>query len=138
MATNAFVGKLKPPTDTELSAELGDQKSLWEELLDRLDSLGITDREWSSYSPKAGWALKVLRRGRVIVYLSPMRGGFRASFALGEKAMSMAKKTKFSPKILTIIAEARRYAEGTAVRIDVRSRVDVSAVEKLAAIKLAN
>jgi hypothetical protein len=37
-----------------------------------------------------------------------------------------------------MIAETRRYAEGTAVRIEVRRASDMAAVEALAAIKLAH
>lgn len=138
MATNAFIGHATKPTDPELAAELGPKKPLWDELLAELERLGVADQEWSSYSPKAGWALKVLRKGRVIVYLSPQHGGFLASFALGEKAVVVAKKSKLPPKILKIIAEAKRYAEGTAVRVEVTSRADVCAIAKLAAIKLAS
>jgi hypothetical protein len=76
-----------------------------------------------------------LRKGRVIVYLSPQHGGFLASFALGEKAIAPAKSCKLPPKILKIISEAKRYAEGTAVRIQVTNKPDVAAVAKLAAIK---
>lgn len=138
MAINAFIGHATKPTEPELAAELGAKKPLWDELLAELERLGVTDQEWNSYSAKAGWALKVLRKGRVIVYLSPQHGGFMASFALGDKAVAAAKKSKLPPRILKIVAEARRYAEGTAVRVEVGSRADVSAVAKLAAIKLAS
>ena len=137
MATNAFIGHATRPTESEVAAELGAKKPLWEELLAELERLGVSDLEWNSYSQKAGWALKVLRKGRVIVYLSPQHGGFLASLALGDKAVAAAKESKLAPKILKIIAEAKRYAEGTAVRIELSSRTDVAAVVKLAAIKLA-
>ncbi len=138
MATNAFIGHVTKPTLAELTAELGAKQPLWDDLLAELERLGVADQEWSSYSPQAGWAVKVLRKGRVIVYLSPQHGGFLASFALGEKAVASAKNSKFPPKILKIISEAKKYAEGTAVRVQVASRSDVAAVAKLAAIKLAS
>jgi hypothetical protein len=138
MATNAFIGHATKPTEPELAIELGVKKPLWDELLVELERLGVTDQEWNSYSAKAGWALKVLRKGRVIVYLSPLHGGFMASFALSDKAVASAKNSKLPPKILKIISDAKRYAEGTAVRIPVGSRADVSSIAKLAAIKLAS
>ena len=61
-----------------------------------------------------------------------------ASFALGEKAMKAARAAGFSPQVQKILQEARRYAEGTAVRIQVGTDDDVALVTKLAAIKLAN
>jgi len=138
MATNAFIGHATKPTESKLATELGAKKPLWDELLAELERLGVVDQEWSSYSPKAGWALKVLRKGRIIVYLSPQHDSFLASFAFGDKAVVSAQKSKLPPKILKIISEAKRYAEGTAVRVEVGSRADVSSVAKLAAIKLAS
>lgn len=138
MATNAFVGHATKPTPAELTAELGAKKPLWDDLLGELERLGVADQEWNSYSPKAGWALKVLRQGRVIVYLSPQHGCFLASFALGDKAIASAQKSKLPQKILKIISEAKKYAEGTAVRVQVTSRSDVAVVAKLAAVKLSS
>jgi len=40
--------------------------------------------------------------------------------------------------VLKIISEAKRYAEGTAVRIDVKSPTDLLIVKKLAGAKLEN
>ncbi|HEU5402564.1 MAG TPA: DUF3788 family protein [Terriglobales bacterium] len=138
MATNAFIGRATKPTEAELASELGPRKPLWDELLVELERLGVTDQEWSSYSLKSGWALKVLRKKRVIVYLGPMRGGFRASFVLGEKAIAAAKASKLSAKVHKLVSEGKRYPEGTAVRIEIASHADVSAAAKLAAIKLAS
>lgn len=39
---------------------------------------------------------------------------------------------------MKIVADARRYAEGTAVRLEVKQAKDVGAVEALAMIKLAH
>jgi len=138
MATNAFIGKITKPSESELKAELGAARADWDRLLDGLATLGADTREWSSYSRKAGWSLKVLQKKRVIVYLSPLHGGFRASFALGDRAVEVIRKAKLPPKILGIVQEARRYVEGTAVRIEVTSRSDVDSVLKIASIKIAN
>ncbi len=136
--TNAFIGSATQPSDAELSAALRDKRALWDELLEKLRALGIDATEWTSYSRKAGWALKVIRKQRVIVYLSPMDGVFQASLALGDRAVGVALAAKLPGKVLKMIREARRYAEGTAVRLEVNSRGDVASVLKLAAIKMEN
>lgn len=138
MATNAFIGHPKQPSESELTKELGKKKLLWDEVLAELDRVGVSDLEWKSYSSKSGWVLKVIRKKRVIVYLSPMRGAFRASFVLGDKAIAVAKGAKLPAKILKLVSEGTKYPEGTAVRVVVNSRSDVSAAVKLATIKLAN
>ena len=127
---NAFAGKPGAPADAELSAELGPSRELWDRLLaDLARECDLTETEWNSYSPKAGWALRVKKGKRNIVYLSPGRGGFMASFALGDKAAQAARK-------IVNLDGARKYAEGAAVRIDVKSAAGVAVVVKLAAIKL--
>jgi hypothetical protein len=134
MPANAFIGSAKPPTDGELAAALGGAKAQWDRLLADLDLTA----EWNSYSPKAGWALRLKREKRNIVYLSPCRGCFLASFALGDRAVAAAREAKLPPGLVKIIDGARRYAEGTAVRIEVKGAGDLAAVRKLVEIKLAH
>jgi hypothetical protein len=136
---NAFLGKPGAPTDAELSAELGSSKALWDRLLaDLARERDLTDGEWNSYSRKAGWSLRLRRGKRNIVYLSPGRGCFMASFALGDKAVQAARDSGLPARAIAIIDAARRYAEGTAVRIDVKTPADVAMVTKLAGIKLTH
>jgi hypothetical protein len=75
---------------------------------------------------------------RNIVYLSPRAGSFLASFALGDKAVAAARKSNLPPHVLKIVNAAKRYAEGAAVRIEVRAAKDVDVVKTLAKIKLEN
>ncbi len=139
MLVNAFVGKREEPGEAEVAAELGATKAYWDRLLKKLATEFDCDgREWHSYSQKAGWSLKVKHKERTIVYLSPSRGSFMASFALGDKAVKSARQAGLPQRALDIIEHAKRYAEGTAVRIDVHGSKDVAVVEKLAAIKLNN
>ena len=135
MSPNAFIGRTKPPTDDELSAELGAARALWDELLAELAQL---TQEWHSYSPKAGWSLKLILKKRTIVYLSPCHGRFRVAFILGGKAVAAARQCKLSKAVMKVIDEAPRYAEGTGVRLEIAARKDLAAVKKLAAVKLAN
>lgn len=139
MLPNAFIGKPKQPSEDDLGAELGPVKKLWDELATNLkEELGIEGQEWNSYSPKAGWALRLKRKERNIVYLSPHRGCFTASFALGNKALLAAHESGLPAAALKILKDAKKYAEGTAVRIEVKTAKDVAIVKKLAIAKLEN
>ncbi|MBZ5532059.1 MAG: DUF3788 domain-containing protein [Acidobacteriia bacterium] len=139
MPSNAFIGRPTRPTEGELAAELGKAKLLWDQVIVGLaDDLQVNGQEWSSYSKKAGWSLRLKRAGRIIVYLSPCPGCFLASFALGGKAVEAARKSRLPEKAIKIMAQARKYAEGTAVRIVVKSPGDAAIVRKLAVIKAEN
>ena len=108
---NAFIGQAKEPTDCELTAALGTVKALWDQLVAELAAEQKLTREWNSYSIKAGWALRLKRESRNIVYLSPSQSGFMASIALSEEAIRAAQAVKFPKHVLKIIAEAKKYAE---------------------------
>jgi hypothetical protein len=139
MLPNAFIGKPQKPTDAELAAALGTAKALWDRLLAGLaDEHSLTVQEWNSYSRKAGWSLRLKRKERNIVHLSPCQGCFFVSFALGDKAVQAARQSGLPQSVVKIINEAKRYAEGTAVRIEIKNAKDIETVTKLAGIKLAH
>jgi hypothetical protein len=52
--------------------------------------------------------------------------------------VAAARAAGLPAPVVRIIDEAKKYAEGTAVRIDVKTSKDVAVVRKLVAIKLAN
>jgi len=135
---NAFIGQATEPTDPELAAALGESKARWEQLIAELTREHKLTCEWNSYSVKAGWALRLKREARNIVYLSPSRGSFMASFALGDKAIQAARVSKLPKDVLKIIDGAKKYAEGTAIRIVVSGSEDLAVVKNLAKIKLEN
>jgi hypothetical protein len=128
MSPNAFIGRTKPPTDDELSAELGAARALWDELL---TELALPVQEWNSYSPKAGWSLKLKLGKRTILYLAPCHGSFRVAFVLGAKAVEAARQSKLPKAVIKIIDEDTRYPEGTGVRLEIKARKDMAAVRKL-------
>ncbi len=139
LAPNAFIGRTAKPTDADLAGALGSTKPLWDGLIEEMaDRHEVGLQEWSSYSPKAGWALRLKRAKRTILWMAPCEGSFRVSFILGEKAMLAARQSGLSARLLRIIDEAPKYPEGTGVRLDIHGPRDLAAVRKLAALKMAN
>jgi len=65
------------------------------------------------------------------VYLTPSDGCFMASFALGDKAVEAVRRSGLPPRVIRILDEAKKYAEGTAVRIDVTAARDIGIVKKI-------
>jgi len=68
----------------------------------------------------------------------PSTGCFLASFALGDKAVAAARIAVLPPSTRKLIEKAKRYTEGTAVRIEVHDAKDAKDVKTLAKIKLEN
>ena len=136
---NAFIDHAAKPTPEELTAALGPSATIWNKLVGRLaEEYGLTIQEWNSYSLKAGWSMRLKLKKRNILYMAPCRGCFRVAFVLGDKAVQAARQIKLPQSILKGIDEAPRYPEGTGVRLLVKRMSDLAAIQKLAAIKLAN
>ena len=139
MPENAFIGKTQPPTEAELAAALGPALPHWRQLLaDLTKEWGANLQEWNSYSPKAGWSLRVKRKDRTIVWLSASTGCFTAAIILGEKAVRAARQSPFSDELLPMLNEGKKYPEGTAVRFVVKTAKDLKPIDQFAAIKVAN
>jgi hypothetical protein len=139
VSPNAFVGKAKKPTAAELAAALGPAKSIWDQLLaDLANDFEANIHEWNSYSPKAGWSLRVKRKARTIVWIAPCVRCFRVAFIFGNKAMQSAQQCKWPKRIVKVMDEAPKYPEVTGIRLEIKSSRDIGTLKKLAAIKLAN
>jgi hypothetical protein len=136
---NAFAGKTDAPDDQELTLALGPAKTLWKKLVGDLDAKHLVNvQKWGSSSPKAGWSLRLKRKDRIILYLIPMRGSFQVSLVLGDKGVKAARASKLPEPVLKTIAGAKRYAEGTGIRLAVTGPEDLAAIEHLAQIKIEN
>jgi hypothetical protein len=137
-AANAFIGKQTEPADSDLAAALGSAKAAWDQLLAHLEAEGVTGREWKNYSAKSGWALRMVRGKRTIVWMAAHDGCFQVAFILGDKAVQAAREAGLGVKALKLLDEAPRYPEGTGVRLQVKSTRDLAVVRRLVAVKLQN
>ena len=136
---NAFIGKTHQPTPAQLAAALGPAAHLWNDLVAWfVQELCVPDQEWKSSSPKYGWTLVLSLKKRRIVYLAPCVGCFRAAFILGDRAVAAARDAGLSKSALKLLENAPRYAEGTGLRMVIRTAKDLPTARKLAQIKLAN
>ncbi len=140
MAISIFDDKSKQPTDDDLNEALGDTFAQWNSLQKQIASLYTASPEWGFATKNTGWGLRLrAEKGkRVVLYMTPCKGYFLASFALGEKAVKAAHESDIPASVLEIIDNSKKYVEGRAVRLEVRSADDVLHVVKLASIKMAN
>jgi hypothetical protein len=139
MALSAFDDRTSAPKPRALQAMLGRSGPLWKKLKDDLQkSYGPLAEEWNFAGAAFGWSLRLKKGKRVIVYMTPCRAHFLAAFVLGEKAVHAARGSDLPPFVLEAIDSARQYVEGRGIRLEVRNRKDVAAIETLAAIKAAN
>lgn len=139
MALSAFTDKSRAPREEELSVTLGKAFPLWTELKRGAGSGSIPlAAEWGYTSKTTGWGLRLKKGDRIILYMTPCEGYFLASFALGEKAAMAAAEEGLPDSVLSVIHAAKKYAEGRAVRLEVRSAKDLRIVHMLVDLKMAH
>jgi uncharacterized protein DUF3788 len=136
MALSAFDDKTRPPTDDQLRSVMGKAYGSWVRLLALVaERIEPVSEVWRFGT---GWSLRVLRKDRVILYMTPRQNQFLVSFALGEKAVAAAHAARLSASVLKAIDDAPRYAEGRGVRIPVRTSSQLTTLARLAQIKHEN
>ena len=139
MDTRIFTEKAVRPDEQGLRKALGKSGAFWMTIKTHLkENYGDTNEEWKFYSPKSGWTLKVLLKKRNLFFFMPMNGYFRIAFVFGDKAVTAVEKSDLPDNIKKELKDARKYAEGRGIRIEVKRPEDAGNVIKLIDIKVAN
>jgi hypothetical protein len=138
MALSAFGDKSRPPAEDDLANVLSTTFQLWKEFEARIVArFHSTSPVWAFSGRSTGWGLRLVCKDRIILYMTPCRGFFLVSFVLGERAVKAAHQSALPPTVLSAIDSAKRYAEGTGVRFEIRGARDIEAMETLAVLKMA-
>ena len=139
MSANVFIDKLAKPDDQALVSALGKTYPLWEEIEKHVATAhGESIEEWKYYGPKSGWTLKTLHKKRNLFFFTPCQGYFRIALVFGDRAVAQILTSDLPTAIIEEVKNAKRYAEGRGLRVEVKTRRDVESVKKLIAIKVMN
>ncbi|MFQ5627384.1 MAG: DUF3788 domain-containing protein [bacterium] len=139
MSLSIFDDKNKQPDDNDLAEALGEMKQTWDAIKTHLEAeYGAVSEEWKFSGQKWGWAYALKLKKRRIVYLTPCKDHFILGMALGGKAVAAATESGLSEHVLDIVNNAKKYAEGTAVRLEVRSNEFLEDIKKIIRAKVEN
>jgi hypothetical protein len=127
------------PSDPELAQTLGKAKPLWDHLVGHLEAeYAPVTRRWTFSRPTSTWWLRLIRKKRTILYLSPRPRHFVTALVFGAKATAVVLSSEVPEAVKRALNEARAYAEGRGIRLETRTDEDVAVMQKLAAIKMAH
>ena len=139
MSKSIFSEREHKPDSELLSKVLGESHPLWQEIKEHLNqTFGEIVEEWKYYGLKSGWVLKMFKKKRNLFFFIPMQSFFVISFVFGNKAVNQILETDFPDEIKAAIRNARKYAEGRGLPIEVRSEDEVEQVKTLVEIKVNN
>jgi hypothetical protein len=101
-----------------------------------ISSMVIFMPEWKFYNQKSGWILKMYTKKRNVLFVVPCDKYFRVAFTFGEKASDFVFKSKLPDSIKRNLFEAKKYAEGRTIQIEVKTVRDVDNILEMIKIKL--
>jgi len=139
MTISIFTDKARQPNPEDLVAPLGQTYELWEQVRQFiLEQYPGGAEEWNYPGKNYGWSFRIKDKRRAIAYLLPREGYFKVAFVFGQKATDQVQESTVAPEIKQELLQARVYAEGRGVQIEVRNEQVIPDIRKLVEIKLAN
>ncbi len=134
-----FTNKEISPSTKDLKKALGETFVLLEEIVNFTQKTKPDAKEeWKYSSEKYGWSFRISDKKRVIIYLLPRDKFFKVALLFGQKAVDTILKSDISEKNKTEIKNAKVYAEGRGIRMDVMDAAILSDIKKLTTIKINN
>lgn len=135
--SSILIDKSLTPDDRTLSGVLGASFNRWTEIKNSItERHGPTREEWKYYGARSGWVLKLLLKKRNLFFVIPGEKHFTLGFVFGDRAVKTIENSSLPASMIREVKDARRYAEGRGLRIDVRNRTTVNHVLKLVDIKV--
>ncbi len=139
MDKSIFPDKDIKPTNNSLEEYLRESYNLWNTLRDYVfEMYPAAKEEWNYPGKKYGWSFRIKDKKRAIIYFIPSDGYFKVAFVFGQKATDQVLISSVSDDIKSELENARVYAEGRGIRIDLLDNSKLPDIKKLVEIKLAN
>jgi hypothetical protein len=139
MSVSVFDEREVKPDEKALLKAIGKSAGHWKKIKSHLENeYGELTEDWKYYGQKTGWLLKTLKKKRNLFFCIPLKGSFHLTFVFGDKAVRAVQDSDLPETIKTELKNARKYAEGRGLRIDVKSAKDVKNIQKLIEIKVKN
>lgn len=138
MALSAFDDQSHRPGSAELAAVLGKAAPLWAKLTSAAaEEAGELTEEWKFAGRNYGWSMRLKRKDRIIVYMTPCAGHVLVGIVLGGKAIDAGRAEGLSKSVAAVVDGAMKAPEGYGIRLPVKAARDVAVVRALVRMKVA-
>jgi hypothetical protein len=102
------------------------------------EEIGDTSEEWKFYGKKLGWTLKKFYKKRNLFFIGMYKGFFKITFVFGERAAKNVFDSGISGILKKELSEARKYAEGRGLSMNVDNDGYLDDIKELIRIKVRN
>lgn len=134
-----FTNKDAKPITNDLEAALGNTYEIWQDLANfAKKQYPSATEDWYFSGEKYGWNFRVNDKKRAIIYLLPRDKFFKIAFSFGQKAFDKIMGSSISDTIKLELRNAKAYAEGRGIRIEVKDNSMLNDLEELIRFKISN
>ena len=139
MPEYVFVEKNSKPDDRLMSEKIGKTFQYLQEIRKFIkENFGTTTEEWKFYGQKYGWQLKTFLKKRNLFFIIPFESFFKIVFIFGDRAVEQIKKSDIADNLKNEVINAKKYAEGRGLSIEVYNDSHISDIKELIDIKISN
>jgi hypothetical protein len=139
MVKNIANDKTRIPEEVDLMDSLGNTYPFWNTIKDFVRLKYPEAREeWNYSGEKYGWSFRMKDKKRAIIYLLTRDRYFTVALVFGQKAANRVLTSPISEKIKTELENARVYAEGRGIRIEVKDELIIDDIKALIEIKISS
>jgi hypothetical protein len=106
MLTNSLVH----PTDEIIFSIIGEKQEYWKAIMIYMEEMYIGSAgEWNFYNDGKRWLFKMVYRKKTIFWAGILKGTFRVTFYLGNKAEEIIDKSELPSSVKEEFRTAKRY-----------------------------
>ncbi|HUI42068.1 MAG TPA: DUF3788 family protein [Terriglobia bacterium] len=137
MDTPVLSDRSQFPTDEVVFSHLGKSKTLWVSLFQYLaEEHPDFTTEWRYYNDGKSWLMKVQRKKKTVFWLSILKGSFRTTFYVHEKAAKLVEGSTISEELKGQYRAGKSFGKIRGIRVVYRNKKDVEFAKELIGIKL--
>jgi hypothetical protein len=131
-----FTDRNHQPTEAEIKSGLGSLYSLWDRLIQFIETHDHVEGFWTMWGPKQmGWNLRYRWKGKALVALYPQQDGIIANVVLGAKQARLALNLELGAEVSELLRAAPQLHDGRWLFIPVVTAADVEDVKQLLWVK---
>lgn len=125
MSERPFLDKSNNPTEQTLPAALGGMYIYYEKII---SMAGSYLQEWT-FTKSSGWMLKLYDRKKALLYLIPLKDGFKISLTIREGERDVFLRDDELVMMHDKISSSKKYTEGFALQFNIASEREFRPLE---------
>jgi len=139
MVTGIFTDSSIKPDKQMMIDALGNTFKYWKDIKKSLEKdFGDITEEWKFFGKNTWWVLKLIHKGKNLLFITPCDKFFRISFIFGDKEVLAIEHSDLPNEVKTELRNAKKFIEGRGYHFNVKTQGDARIALKLSAIKLRN